>query len=322
MKNILHNDYWVEIPAGKFLVGLSLAQRASIIERMHQLRMYAGLFKHQLHLLESIRHKCQKITKRYTEWFRTRIQTGEGVYEFPGLELTKEENALKMTKLTQPFTDAFRVERRLHFYVPFEIEVHLDRFYIARFPVTNEQFYLFNKKTPIESIPGVLEPEHNAGESKRGARVHPDYALPICTEIGGRLPAELEWEKAARGVDGRLYPWGNEWDLDAGYFYYGQVSNAASVPPDKIGNKVDSYPKGVSPYGVWRMVGSEPELVMNIMGSISSKGHHPKESYADTAWLDHMIPMPGDGNFVALRPVLDQWPVQQWQGADLQKNNP
>jgi hypothetical protein len=319
MKTILHPDYWVEIPAGKFIVGLSLAQRASIIESTHNLGMYASLSEHQLQLLASIRQKHWQRTEFTTEWFRTRILTGQGDYNYPGVYLTNEENDLY---LNRQLMNAFYVEMKMHDGVPLETEVHLDRFYIARFPVTKEQYLLFNRKTPINNIAGALEPEHEAGNySKRGARVHPDSALPFCTEFGGRLPTALEWEKAARGIDGRLYPWGNEWDLSAGDFYYGQVFDAASVTPDNIGNKVDSYPKGVSPYGVWRMVGSEPELVMNIMGNISSKGYHPKESFADTAWLDHMIPMPSNGNFVALRPVLDKWPVQQWQGAELQTNN-
>lgn len=70
----------------------------------------------------------------------------------------------------------------------------------------------------------------------------------------------------------------------------------------------------MGPYGVWQIAGSEPELVTNIIGNVTLKGCHPKESRGDNAWLDHMIPMPGNGRFVSLRPVLDKWPIQQWRG--------
>jgi len=311
MRNFLHTDNWVEIPAEKFLVGLSMEQRSAIIERMHQLGMYSGLSAHQLQLLESIRRKHWKRTEYITEWFRAHTLTGEGDLNYPGVQLTDEENALY---LNGQLMSAFYMESSIHDGIPLETEVYLDRFYIARFPVTRQQYLLFLRKTPIHNIAGVLDPEHEAENYKRGARVDTEKSLRFCLEIGGRLPTMNEWEKAARGLDGRLYPWGNEWDLTAGYFYYGQPN------PDNANNSVDSYPKGVSPYGVWRMAGSEPELVTNIMGNVTSRGCHPKESSPTSAWLDHIIPMPSKGNFVSLRPALDQWPRQQWQGHAIGKD--
>ena len=134
--------------------------------------------------------------------------------------------------------------------------VHVSSFWIDRYPVTNAQFKKFLDSShyhPADDlnflrdwIKGNYPP---GGESKPVTWVSLEDARAYAAWAGKRLPHEWEWQYAAQGSDGRLYPWGNEW-------------NAQAVPdPDKERtmrgpDAVDAHPTGASPFGVMDLVGN------------------------------------------------------------------
>lgn len=128
-------------------------------------------------------------------------------------------------------------------------DMYLDAFYIDSYDVTNLQYKEFSNAVGYRTFPA-----HWRGATyPPGKENHPVTfvswfdANDYCHWIGKRLPSEAEWEKAARGTDGRTYPWGN--DLD---------KTKANVPYLKIGDTtpVDRFEQGKSPYGLYDMAGN------------------------------------------------------------------
>ena len=125
--------------------------------------------------------------------------------------------------------------------------VNLPAFFIHRHEVTNAAYLRF-----VEAMGFPRLPHWPSGrptpEQERLPVVYVDWeeAQAYCRWIGGRLPTEEEWEKAARGPDGRLYPWGNEFD--------GQRANVGGLYPVLL--TVGSLASGNSPYGLSDMIGN------------------------------------------------------------------
>ena len=122
--------------------------------------------------------------------------------------------------------------------------VFLDAFYIYKYDVTVAEFRVFCQATR-RAMP--LAPSWG-WQDAHPILVNWNDAAAYAKWAGAALPTEAQWEKAARGVDGRIYPWGDIWDDAKCNFNGGQ--NPAKTSP------VGSFPAGASPYGVMDMVGN------------------------------------------------------------------
>ncbi len=116
----------------------------------------------------------------------------------------------------------------------------LPAFYIDIYEVTHTDYKTVN--------PAYTIPEGKADFPVTGLSL--EEARAYAAAIGKRLPTAAEWEKAARGTDGRVFPWGDTFQEG----FANLVGKESLVP-------VGSFPKGVSPYGAHDMIGNAWEWV-------------------------------------------------------------
>lgn len=175
-----------------------------------------------------------------------RIPAADYRFEVAGIEIEgMNDEGVDVQYPWEPSARRYHAER-----------LHIPAFWIDKFPVTNAEFKRFLDATHYHPADdhNFLKDWKNGTYPKGWAQkpvtwVSLEDARAYAHWAGKRLPHEWEWQYAAQGLDGRAYPWGNDWSDDA-------------VPKPDTGrdmasaSDIGSHPKGASPFGVMDLVGN------------------------------------------------------------------
>src|SRR6202789_1976744 len=179
----------------------------------------------------------------------------EGMVKIPGASFVFKVRGIEIEGSNDVEVDVQypweNTPRRFH-----EHKMQIQPFYMDKYPVTNAEFKKFldashyHPQDDLNFLRDWKDGSFPAGwDNKPVTWVSLEDARAYAAWAGKRLPHEWEWQYAAQGRDGRIYPWGNDW-------------NANAVPvPDKGRNMrgpdaVDAHPEGKSPFGVMDLVGN------------------------------------------------------------------
>ena len=164
--------------------------------------------------------------------------------------------------------------------------VFVKSFFLDILPVTNADFAKFLNANGLLNQQGQSLYDHDDADARihqRDAKWQADEAYAVhpvnevswvgardyCAWLKKRLPTEAEWEKAARGTDGRRYPWGNG-EPNSKLAHFGAPFNA-SAP-------ADAFPDGASPYGILDMAGNQWEWVSSAYKPYPYKAEDGREN--------------------------------------------
>jgi formylglycine-generating enzyme required for sulfatase activity len=161
-------------------------------------------------------------------------------------------------------------------------KVSLSGYLIGRYPVTNQDYKDFVDATG-QRVPFRDDEWSRAMNWDLATRTFPEGkanhpvtlvswhdAAAYCKWFGGRLPTEAEWEKAARGAEGREWPWGNQWQPDR--CNSGETGIWGTTPVDQYGVR------GESPYGVADMAGNVWEWCSSLPDAYPYRANDGREA--------------------------------------------
>ena len=134
-------------------------------------------------------------------------------------------------------------------------QVYLDTFYIDKYEVTNALYKACVGAGVCDQPTDTTRYDNSQYAQHPVVDVNWNMAKAYCEWRSARLPTEAEWEKAARGTDGRSYPWGEGIDCNHANYYDGDKFRVGSTAP------VGSYESGKSPFGAYDMTGNVYEWV-------------------------------------------------------------
>jgi formylglycine-generating enzyme required for sulfatase activity len=186
--------------------------------------------------------------------------------------------------------------------------VYLDAFEIDKYEVTNVQYQRFLRATGrdapqswagrfVHLLP-TRSPDWQGETYPPDETLHPvagvdwQEAAAYCAWVGKRLPTEAEWEKAARGTEGWVYPWGDTWDASKANT---REAGAGYTQP------VGSYPAGASLYGALDMAGNVWEWVADW---------YDRTYYHYAPQRNPPGPPAGTGERILRGGAWDSWPAQ------------